>query len=273
MEKLIALVYMVAGISSRFGGKIKQFAKVGPNSETLIEYSLKQALPAGFSKIIFIVGEKTEQPFKDLFGNFYHGNPIQYAFQYYDKQKRDKPWGTADALCSAEHLIKSPFIICNGDDLYGTKTFQILTNHLKNNSYCATIGYRLVEAIPNQGAVHRAIFQVDENYYVKNLKETFNIEKSSLHPDDYNKLCSMNIFALFPETIQKLNTRLELFKLLNKNHRTAECLLTNEISTLIKSNQIKMKFYQTSDKWLGITNPKDEEVVRGQLRSKYNHNL
>ncbi len=263
MEKSIALVYMVAGVSSRFGGKIKQFAKIGPQEETLIEYSLKQALPAGFSKIIFIVGEKTEQPFKNLFGNFYQGVPIQYAFQYYDKQKRDKPLGTVDALCTVKS--SQPIIICNGDDIYGQESFQTLTNHLKDKNENATIGYKLSDVLPEQGKVHRAIFQIKNNY-VKDLKETFNIEKSKLNEMDLNNLVSMNIFALLPETIQKLNTRLELFKLINQNSRTEECLLPDEISTLIKSNQIKIKIYPTSDKWFGITNPEDEEKVREALR-------
>ena len=99
MEKEMALVYIVAGISSRFRGKIKQFAKVGRNGETLIECSLKQAIPAGFSKIIFVVGNKTEKVFKEKFGENYEGIPVYYAFQFYDESLRDKPWGTTDALC------------------------------------------------------------------------------------------------------------------------------------------------------------------------------
>ncbi len=264
----IALVFMVAGISSRFQGKIKQLVKIGPRGETLIEYSLNQAIPAGFTRIIFIVGEKTEQPFKNLFGDKYKGLPVQYAFQRYDEKTRDKPWGTVDALYSAGNLIKFPVVVCNGDDIYGHETFQILTKHLKNQEHDAAVGYRLSEVLPEQGAVHRAIFQIDGNNYVRNLKEVFNIKKNNLQatntkPED---LCSMNIFALQPKTIEKLNTRLELFKLINKNSRTAECLLPNEISSLIKSRYIKMKIYPTSSKWFGITNPEDEEVVRRHLR-------
>lgn len=269
MEKEIALVYMVAGLSSRFQGKIKQFAKIGPNQETLIEYSLKQALPVGFKKIIFIVGESTEQPFKNFFGNFYHGVPVQYSFQEYDKKTRDKPWGTIDALCSAKNLIKSPFIVCNGDDIYGEEAFQILVNHLQNQKHDATISYRLSDVLPEKGKVHRAIFQIDSNNYAKDLNEIFNIEKNNFQatntkPEDP---CSMNIFALRPKTIEKLNTRLELFKLAHQTHRTAECLLPNEISTLIKSNQIKMRVYPTNAKWFGLTNPKDEERVREALKN------
>mgnify|MGYP001614605345 FL=1 len=128
----IALVYMVAGLSSRFGGKIKQFAKVGPKGETIIEYSLNQALPEGFTKIIFIVGNKTEKPFRDMFGESYKGIPIFYSQQKFNEEEREKPWGTADALCSAKDVINCPFVVCNGDDIYGAETFRILVNHLKN---------------------------------------------------------------------------------------------------------------------------------------------
>ena len=131
-EKEIAIVYMVAGISSRFGGKIKQFAQVGPNNETLIEISMKQAMRAGFRKIIFIVGNLTEKTFKEKFKSEFQNIPISYAIQSYDERERDKPWGTAEALCSVIPFINCPFVVCNGDDLYGENSFKVLCDHLKN---------------------------------------------------------------------------------------------------------------------------------------------
>lgn len=262
-----SLVYMVAGISSRFQGKIKQFAKVGPQGETLIEYSLKQALPAGFARIIFIIGSKTEKPFKEFFRNNYKGIPVQYAFQGYNPKLRDKPWGTADALCTIMDIIDNPFIVCNGDDLYGEESFKILTNHLRDSDENSTIGYKLIEVLPEHGEVHRGIFKVHKDY-VTGLEETFDLNKSNLEskllrPDE---LCSMNIFALFPETVYKLYTLLQSFKKENKKSRTAECLLPTEISNLIKTNQIKMKIYPTPSKWYGVTNPRDEITVSEALK-------
>ncbi len=267
MKENIALVYMVAGISSRFKGKIKQFAKV-TNSETLIEYSMNQAIKSGFTKIIFIVSNKTEQPFKEKFGNSFKGIPIYYASQEYDESIRDRPWGTTDALCSAEKIIKEPFVVCNGDDIYGEKAFKILFNHLKDSKEEATLGYKLINVIPNIGKTHRGIFQINENNYVKSLTETFNIEKSNLKatntkPDD---LCSMNIFALHPETLKMLDEKLKIFKEKNKGDRKIEFLLPNEISNLIKENKIKMKIYPCNEKWFGITNPGDEDIVKQQLK-------
>ena len=268
---MVTLLYVVAGLSSRFRGKIKQFARVGPNDETLIEYSLNQALKAGFSKIIFIVGDLTEQPFKEKFGNEYKNIPIEYAKQDFNKDLRDKPWGTTDALCSAIDLIKEPIIFCNGDDLYGENSFKTLYNHLKNSSEDATLSYKLLEVLPKEGSVNRGIFKI-ENNFVTDLKEVFDITSNNYSEKELTKdsPCSMNIFALSKDTINKLNERLKTFKENHNNNRTAECLLPVELSNLINNNQIKMKIYPTNDKWFGVTNPEDELIVKEILIKQKN---
>lgn len=267
MEKDIALVYMVAGISSRFGGKIKQFAKVTDN-ETLIEYSLNQALKAGFTKIVFIVGNKTEQPFKEMFGDNYKMIPISYCSQKYNENERDKPWGTVDALSSIKDSINCPFVVCNGDDIYGENTFKILSKHLKNKNSCATIGYRLGNVLPENGSVNRGIFQVKNNK-VLSVKEELGITKANLEEKILSEesLCSMNIFALYPEVINELSDILIKFKKEHKGDRKIECLLPNELNKLIEQKKIIMKIYKTPDKWFGVTNPEDEEIIKKQLES------
>jgi len=263
----VALVYLAAGISSRFGGKIKQFARVGPNEETLIEVSLKQALKAGFTKIVFIVGNLTEKPFKEFFKEKFQDIPVYYALQTYDINQRDRPWGTADAICTLINVIDCPFVICNGDDLYGEEPFKILINHLKNNKEEATIGFKLIDVLPESGAVNRAIFSVEDNY-VRGLTEKFNIAKSTLEESQTspNDLCSMNIFALHPKTVFKIREKLNKFKLKHQFDRKIECLLPEQISELIKENEIKMRIYSTNAFWLGVTKPEDEEIVREKLR-------
>ena len=277
MKKDIAIVYMAAGLSSRFGGKIKQFAKVGINNETLIEYSLNQAIKSGITKIIFIVGEKTEQPFRELFKENYQGIPVYYALQIYDKKERDKPWGTTDALCSAKNLIDCPFIVCNGDDIYGENTFKILVNHFKKNKEenGASVGFKLINVIPEKGKVNRGIFKTNQNQEVRELKEVFNIEKNNFEATNTkpDNLTSMNIYALYPKTVEHLCNILEKFKKDNKENRTSECLLPNNISELIQKNLLRLKLYQTPDKWIGITNPEDEEIVRKILRNQFQTNL
>lgn len=265
-QNQISIVFMVAGMSSRFGGKIKQFAKVTEN-QTLIEYSLNQAIKAGFNKIILIVGNLTEKPFKEKFGSSYNGIPIYYALQTFSPENRDRPWGTADALVSAKPFIESSFVVCNGDDLYGENTFKILFNHLKENKDSATISYKLGDVLSEKGTVNRGIFQVEQTK-VKKITETFNISKENLEeknlsPDD---LCSQNIFALHAQILDILEKIVLDFKLKHTRDRKAECLLPSELSNLIELGKINLVLYSTPDKWIGVTNPEDEEIVRNQLK-------
>jgi NDP-sugar pyrophosphorylase family protein len=271
MEKEIALVYMVAGLSNRFLGRIKQFAEVGPEGETLIEYSLKQALPADFSKIIFIVGNKTEKPFMEKFGNSYMGIPIYYALQLYDEKTRDKPWGTTDALCSAKPLLNCPFVVCNGDDLYGEKSFKILTEHLSKHNNSAAIGFRLESVLPQDGKVNRGVFQ-HNNGKITSLREIIGIGRSDIWEGIFGRdtLCSMNIFALQPEVLNHLSVLLEQFKEKNKEDRKKESFLPEDISTIIKQEKISMNLYSTPDSWMGITNPGDDEIIRRKLSKAMN---
>ncbi len=267
---MVSIVYMVAGMSSRFGGKIKQFAQVGPNGETLIEVSINQAITAGFDNIIFIVGEKTETPFKEMFRNNYNGIPILYAKQVFDSKFRDKPWGTCDAIVCAKNVIKDDFVVCNGDDLYGENTFRSLVDFSKENQMdCATIGYKLGNVLPKQGEVNRGIFSKDKFEYLLGIKETLNISKQNLTELNLNEnnLSSQNIFFLRKETLNLLKEKLTNFKETHKEDRKSECYLPTELSNLINENKIKIKLIPTSDKWFGVTNPEDEEVVKEQLKN------
>jgi len=266
MKKEIALVCMVAGLSSRFEGKIKQLTKVGPNNEPLLEVLFNQALPAGFSKIILVVSDRTGQSFRELFGYSYNGIPISYARQNFNPEKRDKPWGTVDALCSAKDLINCPFVVCNGDDLYGKESFKTLVNHLREKETSATIGYPLLSVLPESGTTNRGVFKT-ENGFVKEIKETFGISRENFREMGFSgeALCNMNFFALHPKDLDYLYEELIKFKEENKGDRKIECLLPEEISDLIKEGKIEMEIFPTKSQWLGITNPGDEEEVRKSL--------
>lgn len=268
MNKKISLVYMVAGLSSRFGGKIKQFAKVGINGEIMIEVSLKQALHCKFDKIIFIVGKMTEKPFKEMFGNSYKGIKVEYALQNYDEKDRDKPWGSADALCAIEKIIDGPFIVCNGDDLYGVGAYKKLVEHIEKSDECASLGYKLGKVIPENGSVNRGIIKTNSNGYVKEINEVLNIESKKLSEKKLTSsdLCSMNFFALNPDTIKLLKAKLNVFKVKHKGDRKIECYLPVELCNLIKEGKINMKLYETDEKWMGLTNPDDEGILREYLK-------
>ena len=271
---MVSVVYMVAGMSSRFGGKIKQFSRVGLNGETLMEVSMGQAIKAGFDKIIFIVGNMTEIPFKEMFGNNYKGTPIFYAKQTFNSEERDKPWGTCDAVISAKNLIKEDFVVCNGDDIYGEGAFLDCINFSKKeNSECAAIGYLLGNVVPDNGSVNRGIFSKDSEGYLTGIKETLNIEKSKFAEMGLTKdnLTSQNIFFLRKEAVQMLEEKFTKFKESHKGDRKSECYLPTELSNLIDEKKIKIKLLMTDEPWFGVTNPQDEEIVKAQLKEYYSN--
>jgi NDP-sugar pyrophosphorylase family protein len=267
MDKKISLVLMAAGLSSRFGGKIKQFAIVGPNKETLVEYTLNQSLSQEINKIIFIVGYNTEQIFKEKFKDSYSNLKVEYAKQTFNDKERDKPWGTVDALCSALPNIDDACIVINGDDIYGKTTYLQLIEHLKKSNDDATIGYKLKKVLPDKGKVNRGIFQTDPDNNVTSIKEYFDIEKDNIEKSGLSKEeeCSMNIFALHKKTVELLSENLNKFKKEHKKDKKSECLLPVELSNLIQESKIKMKLYPTNEQWLGVTNPEDEEKVKNIL--------
>ena len=143
-----------------------------------------------------------------------------------------------------------------------------MAKHLEESFECATIGYKLEGVLPEEGSVNRGIFEVEGNY-VRNLEEVFDITRGNFEKMDLRRdsLCSMNIFALYPETVEMLNDILEKFKVKNRGERSIECLLPNDISNLIRQKKIKMRIYPSEDKWYGVTNPEDEEIVKEQLKS------
>lgn len=254
----LAIVYAVAGMSSRFGGESKALAKLS-DGRHWIEHSLDDAIPAGINKIIFIVGKHTENEFKKIFGNNYRDIQIQYALQKYDSETRDKPWGTADALCSAIEHLDCPFIFCNGDDRYGEQTIKTLADHLKKSQEDATIGYKLKDVLEEEKKANRAIFTIKDNHVI-NIKEKLGISKTNLGEGiELETLCSVGIFALHPQTIKHLAEKVEQFKIENQRNRNIECLLPNELSNLIQEKKMKMKIYPATEKWEGITYKEDLE--------------
>jgi NDP-sugar pyrophosphorylase family protein len=269
MRKDVALVPMVAGISSRFGGKIKQLVKVGPNNETLIEYSLGQALKTDFDKIVFVVGDKTEKGFKKIFGNEYMGRPVYYAKQSFDSKIRDRPWGTIDAVCAAEEYLDSPFVLCNGDDITGENSFRMLYDHLQKSENSATVGIKLGGFLSNEAGVNRGIFELDENNYVKTFKEYFNIERDNLYEMGLteNSLCNFNLFGLHMRDLDLFKMKTGAFKERYCDDRTVECLLPDEIGNLVREGKMNMKFFYSFEGWMGVTNPRDEDVIRKAIQS------
>lgn len=260
------LVMLAAGLSKRFGGRLKQLARIGPEGETLIEYSIRQAKNAGFKEIIIIVGDKTESPLKEVLGTEHEEIRVQYAKQEYDQKARDAPWGTLDALCATRQYLNRPFVVCNSDDIYGESAMRDAKNILERNKENIAIGYRIKTVLPQTGAVNRGIFDIEREYVIS-IKEEIGISLDNISARGISSesLCSMNLFGLTEETLKKLEKRLLDFKKKNEGNRTIECLLPEEIGSLLKDKQITMRISQTENQWHGLTHPQDEEEVRKEL--------
>jgi NDP-sugar pyrophosphorylase family protein len=269
-NKNISLVYMVAGISSRFGGRIKAMAKVGPNGETLIEYSLSRAITSGFSKIVFVVGEATKEPFQKMFGDNFRGVPVEYVEQTFDPAERDKPWGTGQAVAVLKECVYGSFVVCNGDDIYGANDLKTLYDHLSQSEDAAIIGYRLSENLSEKGTSNRGVIYHNENGQVTSLREVLNIDRNDLVSKDLSPetLVSMNLFALPNMVIDEMNKRFQSFKDTHPGDRKTEFMLPMELSDMIEKNELQMTVYSAVEKTIGLTYPEDEEIVRNQLANK-----
>ncbi|MBP3803137.1 MAG: nucleotidyltransferase [Oribacterium sp.] len=292
--KKTALVIMAAGLGSRFGGGIKQLAKLGPSGEIIMDYSIHDAIEAGFDKIVFIIRKDIEKDFREIIGNRIEKvAKCEYAFQEIDKlpegysvpEGRTKPWGTAHALIQVRDLIDCPFAVINADDFYGKEGFRLihdyLVNQMDDNASAFDIcmaGYIVGNTLSDNGTVNRGVCRMGENDYLKEINETYDIEKradGSLVGSDANgnevrvdgeAIVSMNMFGL-PEKF--LDTLIENFPAwLDKNGKEmkSEYLLPQEISGLMQEGKATVRVLKDRDKWFGVTYAEDKEAVQKSLK-------
>ena len=281
-----ALVIMAAGIGSRFGGGIKQLESVGPNGEIIMDYSIYDALEAGFNKLVFIIRKDIEEDFRNIIGNRIEaicakrGVQVAYAFQSLQDvpegvtvpSERIKPWGTGQAVLCAGGVIDCPFAVINADDYYGKEAYVKLHDYLSReqapNAY-AMAGFVLKNTLSENGGVTRGVCQVDGQGYLTDVVETKNIVKT---PDgaqsdgealDPNSYVSMNMWALQPEFVQMLDRGFrEFFSTAAKeNPLKAEYLLPIYIGQLLREKQVTVKVLQTNEKWFGVTYREDKPAV------------
>ena len=259
------IVFLVAGMSCRFGGNPKHLTKVGPNNETLIEYSVNQAIKNKFSKIIFITNQKSEKDIQNLFTKIYKNIPIEYIQQTYDTNKRIRPWGTTDAICAIRLHIDDPFILVNGDDIYGEGTFKRGYELMKERNINIIGGLQVIKTLPKTGNVNRGIININaQTNTVIGLKEKLNISKIG-NPELFQELANVNFIGLQLNILDKLNDILNKFKENNINDEKIECLLPDNLHELIEKNQLVMTFFEITNEILGITNPGDEVILKEKL--------
>ena len=206
--KKTALVIMAAGIGSRFGKGIKQLAPVGPNGEIIMDYSIHDALEAGFNKVVFIIRKDLEEEFRRVIGERIEKiTEVAYAFQSLDDlpegfekpADRTKPWGTGQAVLAAKKVIKIPFIVINADDYYGKEGFKAVHEYLVNGGESCMAGFVLKNTLSDNGGVTRGICKMDEGNNLTEVVETKNIVKTATGAEadgvavDVNSLVSMNM--------------------------------------------------------------------------------
>lgn len=287
-----ALVIMAAGIGSRFGGGIKQLAPVGMNGEIIMDYSIHDAIEAGFDKIVFIIRRDIEEAFREAIGSRIEkiceklGVEIAYAYQEREAlpegvscpKDRTKPWGTGQAVLACRKVLHEPFAVINADEYYGKEAFvkvhDFLTQYSaeKPNAYCMA-GFILKNTLSENGAVTRGICETNENGYLTAVHETSGIVKTAegaaveadgvLTSIDADSCVSMNMWGLTPEFMELLQTGFEEFF---KKHSEAELLkaeylLPGCIDELIQKGQVSVRVLESHDKWFGVTYKEDKEFV------------
>lgn len=282
------LVIMAAGIGSRFGGGIKQLEPVGPTGEIIMDYSIHDAIKAGFNKIVFIIRKDIEADFREVIGERIEklcarlGVEVAYAFQAMDDipegetvpEDRKKPWGTGQAVLACRGIVNEPFAVINADDYYGKEAFAKIHSFLQDytpenpDDFCMA-GFILKNTLSDNGGVTRGICKVDDNGYLTDIIETSNIEKTpdgaksgdmEIDPDSY---VSMNMFGFAPQFIDRLQEGFkEFFKTtVKENPLKAEYLIPIYAGQLLREKKITMKVLETSDKWFGVTYKEDKPAV------------
>lgn len=292
--KKTSLVIMAAGIGSRFGSGIKQLEPVGPNGEIIMDYSIHDALEAGFDKIVFIIRKDLEKDFKEIIGNRIEKiAPVEYAFQEMDDlpagfsvpEGRKKPWGTGQAILAARDVVHEPFLVINADDYYGKEGFKKIHEYMVNemdengDAYdMCMAGFVLSNTLSENGGVTRGVCTVDENGYLEKVTETYNIylDRVGMHASSHDgqavlvkpdQPVSMNMFGLPAAFIKELEAGfLKFLSNVPKDDLKAEYLLPMVIDQCIREKKATVRVLDTPDKWFGVTYKEDKPAVVAAIR-------
>lgn len=285
--KKTALVIMAAGIGSRFGKGIKQLAPVGPNGEIIMDYSIHDALKAGFNKVVFIIRKDIEEEFRTVIGNRIEKiTEVEYAFQaledlpegFEKPEDRTKPWGTGQAVLAARKVLSEPFMVINADDYYGKEAYVKVHDYLVQEQeadgvmHICMAGFRLGNTLSDNGSVTRGICHIEDGA-LTGVTETHDIYKTESGAEtrseegqaeelDVNSLVSMNMWGLTPEFMDVLeNGFVEFLNEIKPGDIKKEYLLPEMIDRLIKAGKAKVDVLETKDTWFGVTYQEDKASV------------
>ena len=283
----VTLVVMAAGIGSRFGGGIKQLEAVGPTGEIIMDYSIHDALEAGFNKVVFVIRKDLEKDFKEIIGRRMEKLvEVEYAYQELNDiperflkktEGRKKPWGTGQAILCCKDVVDEPFLVINADDYYGKEAYReayaYLTGRKDDNAYEACmVGFVLKNTLSDNGGVTRGVCKVDEHRMLSEIIETSNIVKTAegaavqtedgAVPIDVESEVSMNMWGLSPKFFEVLDKGFDEFlEKLDPENLKGEYLLPTIIGDLLKEGKMKVEVRKSHDEWFGVTYKEDKPDV------------
>jgi UTP-glucose-1-phosphate uridylyltransferase len=281
-----ALLVLAAGVGSRYGG-LKQVEPIGPNGETVIDYSVYDAARAGFGRLVFVIRRDIEAAFRETIGaRFERQLPVDYVFQELDRlppgftppANREKPWGTGHALLMGAEAIREPFGVINADDFYGRRAFELLAGHLQSGSPdYAMVGYLLRNTLSEFGAVARGVCRTTPDEFLAGVVELTCIEPDGpaakytdaagrSHPLTGAETVSLNVWAFTPGIFDHLARELGLFLTERGQDEKAEFFIPTAVNALVARKQARVKVLRTPDSWFGITYREDRPRVSESIR-------
>ncbi len=294
------LVVMAAGIGSRFGGGIKQLEPVGPNGEIIMDYSIYDALSAGFNKVVFVIRKDLEKDFKEVIGRRIEKQvevayayqelediPEQFADRFVD---RKKPWGTGQAILCCQEVVHEPFLVINADDYYGKRAYveayeYLTTKREEEQLQLCMIGFKLKNTLSENGGVTRGVCQVNSDGMLSNIVETHGIERRGEkavvtgedcepYEIDIESPVSMNMWGINPDFFGVLKIGFDKFLgQLKDTDVKQEYLLPTIIGELLQKREVHVKVLTSSDEWFGVTYKEDKVVVTEAVRKLINQGI
>lgn len=284
------LLVLAAGMGSRYGG-LKQMDGVGPNGEIIMDYSIMDAIKAGFGKVVFVIRHSFENEFKSKINaeHFHNQIEVEYVFQELDNlpqgfkvpEGREKPWGTNHAILMAKEVIHEPFAIINADDFYGRDAFMVMADYLKTlvsskGKYCM-VGYRLENTLSENGTVSRGVCQTNEQGLLIGMTERTSIGRTangieykdsdgSMHPLPADATVSMNLFGFTPDYFVESEKLFVTFLKEHGDELKSEYYIPFAVNTFIDNGYATMRVLKTTAQWFGVTYKEDRPMVVERLK-------
>jgi dTDP-glucose pyrophosphorylase len=283
------LLIIAAGMGSRYGG-LKQIDSVGPDGEIIIDYSMFDAVKAGFDKIVFVIRHHFEDAFREKIGSKLDGIvEAAYAYQELDSclgdfqlpPNREKPWGTGHAILVTKDVVKEPFAVINADDYYGPNSFKVMKNYLSdsstiNDTHYAMVGFILRNTLSEHGHVARGVCQADKNMLLQKVTECTKIKKQgtgAVFIDDQNRehilngdeIVSMNLWGFHPSVFKHIQKQFDDFLAAHGQKEKSELFIPSVVDELINGKQITAKVLTTQDRWFGVTYKEDMLFARESI--------